>query len=67
MVTLVRRTHQDVTLKVLAYLVVSAVIVSATLVFRDLSSHSRACLPVSVTSEAYGIRYIELAASGRSS
>jgi hypothetical protein len=34
-VTLVRRTLQDVALEVLAYLVVSAVTVNTTLVFRD--------------------------------
>jgi hypothetical protein len=67
-VTLVRRTRRGVTLEVLAYLVVNAVVVNATLVFRDRNfcpRTQRACLPFSVTSEAYGIRYIELAASGR--
>jgi hypothetical protein len=46
-VTLVRRTRQDVTLEVLDYLVVSAVIVNATLIFRDrnffLRTHAHAC------------------------
>ena len=49
-VTLVRRTLQDVTLEVLAYLVVSAVIVNATLVFSDsnfcLRTHAHACRSV---------------------
>jgi len=49
-VTLVRRTRQDVTIEVLDYLVVSAVVLNATLIFRNrnfcLRTHAHACRSV---------------------